>query len=1109
MQKIVKLNRAFLYCCMVVTFCLYFKGYAAPTQGKPVSLTIKNSTLAQVLREVSKKSGLYIYFQDTDLAAHKNVTIDVRDKPVESVLHELLDRRGFSWVEVGENTIAVKKKPIIEERVEGDTIATITVTGKVVDERGAPVIGATVKTKIGNKGSITNALGDFTLNDVKPNAQLIVSNLGFLTKEVSINKRSSLGSILLQGFVNTLDETQIIAYGETSRRTSTGNISTVKRKDIEKQPVNNPLLALQGRIPGISVEQSTGLPGSTIKVRIQGQNSISNGNAPLYVIDGVPYASQLLPSIGSSLGGDGNPLSFINPLDIESIDVLKDADATSIYGSRAANGAILISTKKGSVGKTRVDLNVRNGWGKVTRKLNLLNTQQYIDMRETAFKNDNASPTATDYDVNGIWNKNAYTDWQRELIGGTSHYSDISIDLSGGASNTAFLVGGTFHKETSVMPSDYSDEKSSLHFNVNSTSNDKAFKFTLSGSYLFDDNQLPGTPDFTNTAITLPPNAPVLRNADESINWAPILSNNSLTSTWNNPLALLEKTFSSKVNNLIGNSVLSYKILPELELKANLGYTFLQSKELQMSPSTLVAPEQRPFFNRTSQFGYNTISSWIIEPQLLYKKPFNIGNIEVLVGTTFQNSSADGLRLDAKGFNSDLVLGDINSATTVTPFLGGGTTIYTYRYNAVFGRITYNLYERYFINMSARRDGSSRFGAKNRFHNFGSLGAAWIFSNEAFMKGQFSFLSFGKLKASFGTTGNDQIGDYQFLSLYTPTIVDVPYQGAGGLQITGLPNPYLQWEETRKLSIGLDLGFIRDRVLLNINYNKNLSSNQLVSIPLANSTGFNSIVSNLPATVQNTGWEISLSTINIKSNSFNWNSNFNITVPRNKLKHFPDLATSAYADMLVEGRSIDITKVYHYVGVNPETGLYEFATAHGTPVSQPDFFNDRTTFLVGMNTPEYYGGLNNSFQYKGFELDLLFSFVKQKGMSYAYGTAAAGVMQNQPTYVLDAWRKKGDISTIQRYVSLADFNNYFPTFYLTQSDAMYSDASYIRLKNLSFSYQIPTYIMSRAHMQSAKIYLQAQNLLTISSYKGLDPENRSSSLLPPLRVITAGIQISL
>jgi TonB-linked SusC/RagA family outer membrane protein len=947
---------------------------------------------------------------------------------------------------------------------------------------------------------------------VDENAVLEISYVGFETQLVSLQGKSAL-AISLNPKNNSLDEMQIIAYGTTTKRLNTGNVSTVKARDIETQPINNPLLALEGRVPGLFITQSSGLAGSGVKVKIQGQNSIGRGSDPLYVIDGVPYTSETLPTLSSILGlsgtsaggtipiGSGNPLSFINPADIESIDVLKDADATAIYGSRAAAGAILITTKKGKAGQTKVNISLQNGWGKVARKLNLLNTQQYLEMRHEALRNDNLTPSATDYDINGVWDTTRYTDWQKELLGGTSKFQDVQASVSGGNSNVQYLIGGGYHKETTVFPGDFADQKGSMHFSINSISPNQRFKVQLSGNYLVDKNQLP-TNDLTQQALRLAPDAPMLYNSDGSLNWA-LLSNGN--SSFNNPIGnYAYSKYQDKTNNLIANALVSYKIITGLELKASFGFTRLENDEIQTSPFAAIAPPNWPFSQRTTQFGHGLINSWILEPQATYSHKFGKGQLQTLVGTTFQEQNSNLQQVTATGFNSDLVMEDIKSASSITPY---ATVIANYKYSALFGRVNYNWTDKYILNLTGRRDGSSRFGSENLFHNFWSMAGGWIFSSEKFMQSNLAFISFGKLRASYGTTGNDQIGDYQFLNQYsTISNVQVAYQGINSIAPQGIPNPYIQWEETRKLQFGLDFGFLKDRILLSANYSRNRSSNQLLSYSLPITTGVGSLITNFPATIENTAWEFSVNTDNVHSGNFKWTSNFNLSIPKNKLVAFPNIETSSYSSSLIVGQPFTIKLLYHFIGVDPTTGAYVFSDSKGNVTSKPQYPTDATA-VVNM-APKFYGGFQNRISYKGFALDFLFQFVKQIGTNYAFGFQPGRFNLNQPDYVLSRWTKPGDVTTIQRYYSNSSLSSAY-TNLTSISDGVWADASYIRLKNLSLSWQLPQATLQKLHLKNLRVYTQGQNLLTITNYKGLDPENLSTSSLPMLRVITVGLQLTL
>ena len=1087
-------------------------GYA-----QKVSISGKNLPLTAVFSLFEKQTGMSFFFNAALLRGVGPVSIELKDVPLETALQICLRDTGLDFYQAGKTIFIVKKeapaKPVgdgisIEEKA-GD------VHGRVINEQGESMAGATVTIQGTKHATLTNDRGEFELRNVAPGSVLEVTFLGYQNKLVQVEAEKPVIVRMILA-TNKLDEAQVIAYGKTSQRLSTGDVSTVGAADIAKQPVGNPLLALEGRAPGLFIAQSNGLAGSGITVQILGQNSLAQGNAPLYVVDGVPYPAQLIGTINGVQGGGAlpflpgggsnpSPFNFINPGDIESISVLKDADATAIYGSRAANGAILISTKKGRAGKTSVNLNIQEGIGNDVRRLNLLNRSQYLQMRREAFKNDGLGKYgATDYDVNGTYDTTKSTDWQKALLGGNAQYTDVQGDVSGGTTNIQVLVGAAYHRETTVFPTDLGDQKGSVHFNLKDISTDQRFTIQFSGNYLYDNNRLPTT-DLTQIALALAPDAPSLRNSDGSLNWAP---NSAGISTWANPLANFYIKNGIRVNNLVSNALVGYKLFSGFEVRTSLGYTNLTTNETYRASKLANAPENQAAATRNSYFQNNNINSWIVEPQAEYKVLLFDGELQTVIGTTFHQNNSFGQYLIASGFNSDQQEGDIAAASSL---IGRTLAPNIYKYNAFFGRLNYNWQNQLIINIAARRDGSSRFGTNNQFHNFGSVGAAWIFSKIGLLQKMLPLLSFGKLSASYGTTGNDQIGDYTYLTLYTaPSSIATPYQSLTGLQPKNLSNPYLQWEETRKLRAGLDIGLFKDRILASANYFLNRSSNELISYTLPLLTGFSSIMRNFPAVVQNSGWELTLTTINFKGKSFSWTSNFNLTIPKNKLVSFPGLSSSSYASSLVIGKPITLQKKYRFVGVDPLTGVYEVADAHGNPTLSPSFSTDRTVTVDP--SLRYYGGIQNTLGYKGLQLDIFIQFTKQV-MYNDYGTIGSNPgyfspsnypAGNQPSFVLARWQKQGDNSSIQRYSTQT-----LQSGLALSSNLVYTDGSYARIKNLSLSWQLPEGWKKRARVQSCRIYAQGQNLFTITRYKGLDPETGSSITLPPLRVITAGLQIGL
>jgi TonB-linked SusC/RagA family outer membrane protein len=1080
-----------------------------------VTFSGKDVNLESVFTAIKKQTNYRFFFNTSIIQNASKITIEVKNAPIEQVLNLALKDQSLTFAIKG-RTIFVMKK-VEEEKssqvapLQGDPV---TVNGRILDENGAPAQGVNVSVRGTNKGTTTNLKGEFELRDVNEGAVILISSVGYDRQEVIVKNKSFI-SAQLRVAVGNLDELQVIAYGTISKRFNTGNVATVKASDIERQPVNNPLLALQGRVAGLIITQSNGVAGSAVAVRIQGRNNLNTtytGSDPLIIIDGVPYPSQnlgtfqsgsaggskILGGIGGMSGSPGSTLSLLNPSDIESVTVLKDADATAIYGSRAANGAILITTKRGKEGETKIDINFQNGWGKVAHKWDMLNSQQYLEMRNEAKRNDNAAILATDYDLNGFWDTTRYTDWQKELIGGTAIFQRASITASGGSSNMSYLIGGTYSRESTVFPGNFDDKKAATHFNINSTSSNKRLRIQLTGNYMVDNNEIPGI-DFTRF-IALAPVAPPLHNGDGTLNWAPDANGNS---TWTNPLSYNYNVFENKSNNLIGNAIISYFPLSNLEVKASLGYNQLYSNQFLASMDASFAPEKRGTLNRNSTFAKNNIQSWIVEPQVGYKKDFNqFGKLDALIGLSFQEQTSDGVWTTAFGQSSDQLLKNLAAATSYSQ----STVNSIYRYNAVFGRLGYIFKDRYLLNVSYRRDGSSRFGQNNLFYNFGAIGMGWIFSEENFVKKHIPFLSFGKIKGSYGTTGNDQIADYQFMSLYKSTTNTIPYQTIKGLQTSTLSNQDLQWEETRKLQAGLDIGFVYDRFLLSVNYFRNRTNNTLTSVNLPMITGFTSFIDNYPALIQNTGWEIVLTTKNLRSKSFSWATSFNLTLPKNKLISFPGLENSSSASDVVVGQPLSISKTYSFYGIDPQSGLAVYRDAKGNITGSPSSLTDRISIMN--SSEQFFGGLQNTINYKGVQLDIFIQFTKQQGNNF-FLVGIPGAFQgftnvslgNQPLAVLDRWKKPGDIASNARFTTSST-----PPL---PGDRAFKDASYTRIKNVSLSYQFPQAFTKRIKIRDFKVFAHVQNLLTITSFQGLDPESLSINNLPPLRVITIGGQLSL
>ncbi len=1056
---------------------------SAASLAQRVTINQKKTTLAKVFREIHRQTGYDFLYAKGLLDQKKLVDITVENEPLERVLEQVLLGQSLAYA-IEDQMIVIKEKSLVDRVLA--YFSNIDVTGKLIDENRQPIAGATIKVRGSSVSAVSDGNGVFLLKNISDDAVLEISYLGYQIKEVKAVK--DLGVLQMELAIGKLQEVTVNAgYYSVKQRELTGNISRISAKDIENQPVTNVLATMQGRMAGVSITQTTGTPGGGFDIKIRGQNSLrAEANQPFYIIDGVPYSSTPIgyDQTATSYPTPTSPLNSINPNNIESIEVLKDADATAIYGSRGANGVVLITTKSGAAGKASFSVTASTGGAKVANFMELMNTQQYLGMRKQAFINDKLTKyKANDYDINGTWDQNRYTDWQDELIGGTAYLNEVYGTVSGGSERTQFLFSGSYRTESTVFVGDFLYKKGGSQFNFNHRSEDSRFRLNVSMGYNRQDNDLPAF-DFSNDSRSLAPNAPALYSPDGSLNWE--------NKTWNNPLRNLNAKYEASTNHFLANTVLSYELLPKLVLKTSLGYTDLSTTETRIAPSSVFNPANNVSSSRSSIYINNTRgNSWIAEPQVTWGKQWGESKFDFLLGATFQNQSSSALYQNGNGFSSNNLIYNLAAATYITVLLNEQNV---YKYQAFFGRLNYDYKQRYIMNLTARRDGSSRFGPGKRFSEFGAIGAAWLFSNENFLKDR-TWLSFGKLRMSYGITGNDQIGDYQFLDTYMTSGIN--YDGAIGLDPTRLYNPDFAWETNRKFEIGLEVGFIKDRVFGTASWYQNRSSNQLAGIPLAGTTGFTVLQANLDARVENKGLELTLRTINFKARDFNWTTNFNLTFASNKLLKFPGLESSTYSQQYRLGEPLNIKLLYQSKGVDPQTGIYTFEDLNKD--GRISFPEDRQ--IVADLNPKYYGGIQNQLTYKHWSVDFLLQFVNQKNSVFS---PRAGGLSNPPAKMLDSWQQPGDNATYQLYTSgtnsaaAAAYNLY------GRSTAYFEDASYIRLKNIAISYQVPV----KLKKAKCRVSLQGQNLLTFTDYKDGDPEFIISGYLPPLKVVTAGIQVS-
>lgn len=956
------------------------------------------------------------------------------------------------------------------------------VTGRVVSAiNGEPLQGVTVTVQHTNTRALTDDGGLYHITTAS-DAVLVFTSIGYETAEEAVRGRREVNAFLEQA-ESALQEVEVNAgYYTVKDRERTGSISRITAAEIAKQPVSNPLLALNGRAPGVVITQQTGVPGNTVKIQIRGQNSLrADGNDPLYIIDGVPVNSDpiFLNASGSMVDRGIDPLNTLNPQNIGSIEILKDADATAIYGSRGANGVVLITTKKGIAGKTRVDASLTSGFGKVP-KLDLLSTPEYLEMREEAFRNDGMEPTALNAPDLLLWDRDRYTDWQEVLLGNTARFTDAQLSLSGGSASTIFRLNGAWRKEGMVFPGDMGHRLASVGFNISQRAFANRLYVSLAVNYGNSENTT--TPqNLVLDAISLPPNAPALRNADGSLNWE--------NSTWVNPLAALERDNRLTSENLNANSIVQFFIRRDLAVKTNLGYASSNAMLDQKTPISSYNPAF-PNLMGNALWGRDGQRNWLLEPQVVYNPVFGNHRFEMLLGGTFQRNTRQVFRLSSFGYVNDALIGNTAAATTVRVAQDDYTD---YRYTAAFARVGYRYAGRYLLNLTGRRDGSSRFGPNNRFATFGAVGAAWIVSSEPFAQDKLGPVSFLKLRGSYGTTGNDRIGDYGYLNIYDTD----NYRNETVLVPAQLYNPDFSWEVNKKLDVELDLRLWDDRLTFTANWFRNTSSNQLVGYALPAITGFTSVQANLPATVENKGWEFQLALQGHPDREWQWRSSLNLSIPKNTLLRYPDLESSSYANSYVIGYPLSVRRLYAYTGMD-ENGEYTLRDVNGDGRFNID---DRT--VLRDEGRKFFGALQQTVSYKGFSLALLLEVVRHEGRgSLGLTGSYPGIRINQLREVMDRWQGPENVGTYRKFTTRGgNFTNvqFFSTLNMV-------DASFIRLRTINIGYDLARIIDTG--LSHCEIFASGQNLFTISGYPGWDAERpQISNALPALRMYTMGIRL--
>ncbi|WP_130855585.1 SusC/RagA family TonB-linked outer membrane protein [Olivibacter jilunii] len=1050
--------------------------------GRLITCIQENMRLADFFTTVWYQTKMQAFYNDEQLSSDERVSVKFEKVPLEKVLGTILKDRELTWYYREETFVIVprKKRKVNESLLE---LERRKIVGTVVDDEGTPIEGAVVMEKQGPQGTYTEKDGRFVLAGIPSGSHLLARKSGYKTRELS--KYPDTLFVRLEEQIAALKEVKVKGW---LKRLLTGSASTVQADEIAMQPSSNVLSALQGRVPGLFLSQTTGLPGGGFRIRLRGRNSIDSDSDPLIVIDGIPFApasfnENLLNLVGSGSGLGANvaasPLNLLPIQDIASVDILRDADATALYGARGANGVILITSKTPEKGTNRLNLNYYTGVGKVSKTIRYLNTTEYLQMRREALTNDDATAGATDFDL-VRWDTTRYTDWQKELIGGVSHIRNASLELTGGNELAVYRVSGMFREEGTVYTTDdFNYRKGGGRVQLNLTTPDKKLKFNLSGSYMADRNRLPQT-DLTILSNTSPNSPEPYVNG--RLNFA--------DSTFDNPFGYLMRVYTGKSELKSAQAVLNLQPLSSLFLKATFGINDMKNTDVQVNPVSSFNPN-KGFKSSFSNFSNSQFRNWMVDMSFDWKRSNEKHYLHLIGGLRLQEEGQDLSNFYGSGFPDDASLNNMAAADSLATTKRAYTN---FRNEALYTRLEYRYKGKYLLSLTGSRDRSTRLSPGKQYANFGAIGAGWVFTREAWLRPN-KVLSFGKLRASVGWTGNDRYRRDVKHDTYIPW----PANGWDG-ELNSEGRPTITWEKLKKREIALELGLAEDRIMVTVNHYKNVSSNQLLS-GMQDSLYF---PINWNAKVENKGWEVDIEASIFKRNRFGWTATLNLSFPRNSLLSFDLLKDFNYQNYYQEGMSLDMVKGFKVTGVNPQTGVYQFADPDKNGVGLEDFHYGNA---LG---PVLYGGMQHNLIYDRFELNVLFRFVRQRNFNYQFSwQAAPGGMANQPATVLQRWQKEGDITDWQKFTASLSSEARAAYMMALTSDRQVMDANYLRLQSLMFAYHLPSKILERIKIKSSKLYMQGLNLFTITKYPGRDPETTAAAeVYPSLRIITAGIQVT-
>ncbi|MDP2335781.1 MAG: TonB-dependent receptor [Bacteroidota bacterium] len=1091
---------------LFILFVTISQAFALGTysQNTRLSLNLKNATIKDVLQVIENKSEFYFMYDATKVNVEQKVDIASNNMLVTEILDRVFREAGITY-EISNRLIALNSSNTaipVSENIQK-------ITGKITDSSGSPLPGVSVVVKGTTNGTITDTNGIYSLSNIPENATLQFSFVGMKMQEIKVEGKATV-NVKMEDETIGIEEVVAIGYGTMKKSDLTGSVTSVSSDKLAAYPALGATQAIQGRAAGVMVTSKNGEPGSSARIRIRGGTSINASSEPLYVVDG--FAGGSVPA----------------PEDIQSIEILKDASATAIYGSRGANGVVLVTTKSGKSGQTKIELNSSYSVQKIGKKLELLNGQEFAELMNEMYKNDGL--TAIPYPNPQQYGKG--TDWQDEIFR-TGILQNYQLSASGGKENFKFYTSANYYgNEGTVINSKFN--RLSALTNLDVDFNDH-LRFGVKMNYArttqdgVRTQEASGGTTGTGVVSAALKFEPVQGVYDENGKY----TRHKIGDPHDNPVAIAKERQNNTVIDIFqGNSYAEIDLLKDLMFRSTVGVQIFNGRNGQYVPTTLKDGEN---FGGIGSISSNKNTVLLNENYLTYKKAINdLNKLNFMAGYSYQSYRSEYWNAANQNFvTNSFSFWNLGGGSN---FQSASSSLTEWVLTSFYGRLNYSFANKYLLTFTGRYDGSSRFGAKHKWAFFPSGAFAWNMKEESFLK-DISDLSHLKLRTSYGITGNTEIGSYRSLALFKPSTTIIDGNPVNAVMPSTVANENLTWESTAQTDIGLDIGLFNERLIFTADYYYKKTSDLLYNVPLPQYSGYRTSLQNI-GSVLNKGWEFSVTTVNM-NNVLKWNTDFNISFNRNQILELaggdvlystvPGHMLSSDSQILREGEVVGAFYSWIADGVyqqgdnfsaeptkKPGNIKYRDVTgrdASGKLDGKPNgIVNSDDRVIIGNPNPDFIFGFNNDFKYKNFDLNIfIHGSIGNDMMNYT--RMELDWMSGKSNATKDALNRWTPTNTDTNVPMASGANK------AEVSTRWVEDGSYIRLKNLALGYNVQGTILQRLNISKLRFYLSAQNMITITNYSGYDPEvsfrdsNTNIGLdygsYPNVKSLTIGVNIGL